>query len=186
MSNLLFWVVFPRGTGLHWDGGAELPLTHLCPDFTWLININDTSPGPQCPPCYLHFCCPLLGATEGCAGPAGPKAPVGYKNLPDRCPNLSEIKEGQSSLGVTAAASAVSKHPSSHCAAFPGLAAHPAQQAPIPSPTVLSPGPQAPDTLQTHTEPQPRTAALQPPSPRELFPSSPHCSYCSQSLRTTN
>lgn len=148
-------------------------------------------PGPtMLPSPTTTFCCPLLGTAEGCADPAAgrarPKAPAGCEKLPDRCPNLSEIKEGQSGLGVTAAASAASKCPSSHCVAFPGHAAHPAWQAPSPPlDAAPHPGPQALDTLR-HTQPQPRTAALQSPSPREISPSSPRCFYCLQSLGITN
>lgn len=90
------------------------------------------------------------------AGRAGPAAPAGCEKLPDRCPNLSEIKEGQSSLGVTAAASAAPEHPSSHRGAFPGCGAHPARPPP-------DTGPQPPTPCR-------HTAPGQPRSWGELFP----------------
>lgn len=61
-----FWVVFPRVL----LDGDELPLPHHCPDWTWLISINDTSQDPDdtLPPCTS--CCSSL-RTRGCAGLTG-------------------------------------------------------------------------------------------------------------------
>lgn len=72
------------------------------------------------------FLLPFARGRQGLFWPRWAKGSCGCRKLPDRCPNLSEMKEGQSGLGVSAA----SEHPSSRHTAFPGHTAHPAGPAP--------------------------------------------------------
>lgn len=134
MASFFFGGGLLTEAGLPRDQAATRPPlpSFKLPTWSRMIPLPPASPRPleaRMPPpaCILLPCARSLRAGRG--------APDGCETLPDRCPNLPEIKEGQRGLGVTAAAGAASKCFSSPHEAFPGWFYTPGGAQRAPSPT---------------------------------------------------